>query len=61
MQDPRDQIIHETKVLLHRWDAECDLDEITISKSVMEGINEWLEEEVFEFGWEFELEEEEEE
>jgi hypothetical protein len=61
MQDPRDQIRHEAKVLLNRWDAECDLDEITISKSVMEGINEWLEEEVFEFGWEFELEEEEEE
>jgi len=61
MQDPRDQIRHEAKVHLNRWDAECDLDELTISKSVMEGINEWLEEEVFEFEWDIELEEEEEE
>lgn len=48
-------------MLLNRWDAECDLDELTISKSVMEGINEWLEDEVFEFEWDIELEEEEEE
>jgi len=49
MQDPKDQIIHETKVLLHRWDAECDLDEIGIAKAVMLGINDWLEREVAEF------------
>ena len=63
MQDPRDQIIHETKVLLHRWDAECDLDEIGVAKAVMLGINDWLEEEVaeFEFEIEFEFEDEEDE
>jgi hypothetical protein len=61
MQDPRDQIIHETKVLLYRWDAECDLDEINIAKAVMLGINDWLEREVAEFDFEIEFEEEEDE
>ena len=63
MQDPRDQIIHETKVLLHRWDAECDLNEIEIAKSVMLGINDWLERQgaEFDFEIEFDLEEKEEE
>ena len=63
MQDPKEQIIHETKVLLHRWDAECDLDEINLAKAVMLGINDWLERTVAEFDFEieFEFEEEEEE
>ena len=61
MQDAKDQITHETKVLLNRWDAECDLDEIGIAKAVMLGINDWLERQVeFEFEIEFEDEEEEE-
>jgi hypothetical protein len=49
--------------LLHRWDAECDLDEINIAKAVMLGINDWLERTVAEFDFEieFEFEEEEEE
>ena len=60
MQDPKDQIMHETKVLLNRWDAECDLDEIGVAKAVMLGINDWLEKEVVEFDFEIEFEDEEE-
>lgn len=61
MQGAKEQIIHETKVLLNRWDAECDLDDLDIAKAVMEGINDWLEEEIFEFEpMDFEFEEEEE-
>lgn len=56
----KDQIIHEAKVLLQRWDAECDLDEIEIAKAVMLGINDWLERQVAEFEFEIEFEEEEE-
>jgi hypothetical protein len=61
MQDAKDQIIHETKVLLNRWDAECDLDEIGVAKAVMLGINDWLERQVVEFEFEIEFEDEEEE
>ena len=61
MQDPKDQIRHESKMLVNRWDAECDLDEYAIAKAVMEGLNEWLEEDIFEFDSEIEFEEEEDE
>lgn len=56
--DPKDQVRHETKVLLNRWDQECDLDEREIAKSVLEGVDEWLEEEVVEFNSDIDLGEE---
>lgn len=56
--DPKDQVRHETKVLLNRWDQECDLDEKQIAKSVLEGVDEWLEEEVVEFSSDIDLGEE---
>ncbi len=55
------QIRHEAKMLLNRWDEECDLDEKQIAKSVLEGVNEWLEEEVIEFDSDIDLGEEDDE
>ncbi len=57
----QDQIRHEAKMLLNRWDEECDLDEKQIAKSVLEGVNEWLEEEVIEFDSDIDLGEEDDE
>lgn len=45
----QDQIRHEAKVLLNRYSEECDLEDKQIVKCVMEGIDEWLEEDVVEF------------
>jgi len=46
---PQDQIRHETKILLNRYDEECDLDDMQIIKCVKKGIKEWLEEDVIDF------------
>ncbi len=59
--EAKDQVRHEAKMLLNRWDEESDLDEKQIAKSVLEGINEWLEEEVVEFDSDIDLGEEDDE
>lgn len=57
--DPKDQIRHAGKILLNRWDEECDLTEKEIAICLYESINEWLEEEIVEFEADFSPEEDE--
>jgi len=52
----RDQIIHEAKLLCHRWSEESDLEAMQIAKSVALGINDWLEEDIFSFEGEIDVE-----
>jgi len=59
--EAKDQVRHEAKMLLNRWDEESDLDEKQIAKSVLEGVNEWLEEEIVEFDSDIDLGEEDDE
>ena len=59
--EAKDQVRHEAKMLLNRWDDESDLDEKQIAKSVLEGVNEWLEEEIVEFNSDIDLEEDDDE
>lgn len=59
--EAKDQVRHEAKMLLNRWDDESDLDEKQIAKSVLEGVNEWLEEEIVEFDSDIDLGEEDDE
>lgn len=59
--EAKDQVRHEAKMLLNRWDDESDLDERQIAKSVLEGVNEWLEEEIVEFNSDIDLGEEDDE
>ena len=47
--EAKDQIRHEGKCFLNRWDKECDLTALQIAKCVFESINEWLEEDIIEF------------
>tara|TARA_R100001510_G_C7612360_1_gene175491 strand:+ start:53 stop:250 length:198 start_codon:yes stop_codon:yes gene_type:complete len=48
-QNPREQIIHETKTHLNRWTQETDLDDEEIVQAYMVAINEWLEIDIIEF------------
>jgi hypothetical protein len=55
---PEQKFKKEHRALLNRWTEESDIEDMSIAKIAMDDLNEWLDEPVFEFESEIDLEEE---
>lgn len=55
---PEQKFKKEHRALINRWTEESDIEDMRIAKIAMDDLNEWLDEPVFEFESEIDLEEE---
>tara|TARA_R110000796_G_scaffold229303_1_gene346574 strand:- start:363 stop:545 length:183 start_codon:yes stop_codon:yes gene_type:complete len=60
MKNAKRQFIHELKNLLHRWSEESDLKDKQLLECVGEAVDEYFEDDVFDFESDIDLEEDEE-
>ena len=58
---PHQKFKTEHRDLLNRWLEESDIEDMDIAKIAMDDLNEWLDEDVFEFESEIDLSDEDEE
>jgi len=58
---PHQKFKTEHRALLNRWLEESDIEDMDIAKIAMDDLNEWLDEDVFEFESEIDLSDEDEE
>lgn len=56
---PEQKFKKEHRALLNRWTEESDIEDMSIARIAMDDLNEWLDEPVFEFESEINLEEDE--
>lgn len=56
---PEQKFKKEHRALLNRWTEESDIDDMRIARIAMDDLNEWLDEPVFEFESDMDLEEDE--
>ena len=54
---PEQKFKKEHRALLNRWSEESDIDDIRLSEIAQEDINEWLDEDIVDFGSDIKLEE----
>jgi hypothetical protein len=55
---PEQKFKKEHRALLNRWTEESDIEDMNIARIAMDDLNEWLDEPVFEFESEIDVEEE---
>jgi len=58
---PHQKFKTEHRALLNRWLEESDIEDMDMAKIAMDDLNEWLDEDVFEFESEIDLSDEDEE
>jgi hypothetical protein len=56
---PEQKFKKEHRALLNRWTEESDIEDMRIARIAMDDLNEWLDEPVFEFESDMDLEEDE--
>lgn len=56
---PEQKFKKEHRALLNRWTEESDIEDMRIARIAMDDLNEWLDEPVFEFESDMNLEEDE--